>query len=43
MYDVFALNFNGLSYSTIKRDIKKGVQFVPGEHSEIFKVVVESM
>jgi hypothetical protein len=39
MCDLFALNFAGPTYSTIKEDLKKGVQFVPGEHSEIFGAV----
>lgn len=39
MCDLFALNFAGPNYSTIKRDLKKGVQFLPGEHAEIFAVV----
>lgn len=36
MYDVFSLNYSGPNYSTIKRDHKKSVQFIPAEHSEIF-------
>ena len=39
MYDLFQLNFAGPSYCSIKRDIKKGVQFRPGEHKEIFAAV----
>ena len=39
MCDLFALNFAGPSFSTIKRDLKKGVQFLPGEHSNIFKAI----
>jgi len=39
MCDLFALNFAGPTYSTIKEDLKKGVQFVPGEHSEMFGAV----
>ena len=39
MCDLFTLNFAGPNYSTIKRDLKKGVQFLPGEHAEIFAAV----
>lgn len=39
MCNLFALNFVESSYSTIKQDIKKGVQFRLGEHSDIFKAV----
>ncbi len=41
MYDFFQLNFVGPSYKAIKRANKKGVQFVPNEHVDIFKCVVE--
>lgn len=41
MCDLFALNYSGLSYSTIKRDNKKGIQHVSGEHGEIFAAVAE--
>ena len=34
MCDLFALNFVGPNYSTIKRDLKKGVRILPGEHAE---------
>lgn len=39
MVDLFSLNFAGPSYSQVKWDIKKGVEFIPGEHPEIFAVV----
>jgi hypothetical protein len=41
MCDLFALNYSGPSYSTIKRDNKKGIQHVSGEHGEIFAAVAE--
>ena len=41
MIDMFALNFAGPSYSQVKQDVKKGVQFVPGEHLHIFASVAE--
>ena len=41
MIDMFALNFAGPSYSQVKRDVKKGIQFVPGEHLHIFALVAE--
>ena len=41
MVDLFALNFGGASYSKVKRDVKKGVQFIPGEHSEVFASVAQ--
>lgn len=41
MCDLFALNYCGPSYNTMKTDAKKGVQHVPGEHSEIFAALVE--
>lgn len=46
MCDLFALNYNGPSYSTIKkknlcRDNKKKIQPVTDEHGEIFVVVIE--
>jgi hypothetical protein len=41
MCDLFALNYAGPGYSTVKRDCRKGVQFVPGEHSQIFKAVAQ--
>ena len=40
MCNLFALNFVGPNYSTIKGDLKKGVQFLPVEHAEIFFVIV---
>lgn len=41
MCDLFHLNFAGPSFTFIKRDIKKGVQFRPGEHKEIFVAIFE--
>ena len=41
MVDLFALNFAGASYSEVKRDVRKGIQFIPGEHSEIFAAVAQ--
>ena len=41
MIDMFALHLAGPSYSQVKRDVKKGVQFVPGEHLHIFASVAE--
>jgi hypothetical protein len=36
MCDLFALNFAGPSYFSIKRENKKGVHFIAGEHFAIF-------
>jgi hypothetical protein len=41
MCDFFALNLKGPNYSIIKRQNQKGVHFMPGEHSSIFKAVAE--
>ena len=41
MCNVFSLNYCRSNYSTIKRDHRKGVQFVPSQHKEIFEAVVE--
>jgi hypothetical protein len=41
MCDLFSLNFAGPTYMTIKRENQKGVQFVPGEHREVFRCVAE--
>ena len=41
MIDIFSLNFVGPSYSQVKRDLSKGVQFIPGEHAEIFAAVAQ--
>jgi hypothetical protein len=41
MCDLFALNYAGLNFSTIKRQNQKGVHFMPREHVSIFKAVVE--
>ena len=37
--DLFALNFAGPSYDTIRRECRKGVQFISGEHAEIFESI----
>jgi hypothetical protein len=41
MCDLFALNYAGPNFSTIKRQNQKGVYFMLGEHASIFKAVVE--
>jgi hypothetical protein len=41
MCDLFALNYAGPNFSTIKRQNQKGVHFMHGEHASIFKAVVE--
>jgi hypothetical protein len=41
MCDLFALNYAGPNFSTIKRKNHKGVHFMPSEHASIFKVVAE--
>ena len=41
MCDLFALNFGGPSYDCTKRENKKGVQFIAGEHSVLFAAVAE--
>ena len=41
MCDLFSLNYAGPSYSTVKRENKKGIQHVPGEHGDIFAAVAE--
>ena len=37
--DLFTLNFAGPSYDTIRRERRKGVQFISGEHAEIFESI----
>jgi hypothetical protein len=37
--DMFSLNFTGPTFSSVKRDNKKGVQFIPCEHKEVFQSV----
>ena len=37
--DLFALNFAGSSFDSIRRDSRKGVMFVSGEHADIFKSI----
>jgi hypothetical protein len=39
MCDLFSINFHSPTVSIIKCQNAKGVQFVPGEHANIFKVV----
>ena len=39
--DLFALNYDGPSYDTVKRDTRKGVHFVSGEHAQIFSNVAD--
>ena len=39
MCDLFALNFGGPSYDCTKRNNKKGIQFIAGEHASLFAVV----
>ena len=41
MCDLFALNFGGPALCTTKREDRKGVQFVAGEHEEIFASVAQ--
>ena len=41
MCDLFSLNFGGPNYSFTKRVNQKGVQFVPGEHVDIFRSVAQ--
>jgi hypothetical protein len=41
MCDLFALNYAGPNFSTIKRQNQKGVHFMPGKHASIFKAVAK--
>ena len=41
MCELFSLNFAGPTYSTTKRVNQKGVQFVAGEHVDIFRSVAQ--
>ena len=41
MFDLFALNYAGPSYNTVKKESRKGVQHVAGEHGEIFASLAE--
>ena len=41
MCDLFSLNYCRPSYSTTKKENKKGVRFIGGEHSEVFASVAE--
>jgi hypothetical protein len=41
MVDLYSLNMYGPSYDTIKRENKKGVHFVLGEHRDIFRYVAD--
>jgi len=39
MFDLFSVNFVGLSYSSKKRENKKAVKFVLGEHAILFDCI----
>ena len=39
MVDLFSLNYGGPKISTVIRENRKGVQFIPGEHAEVFRAV----
>jgi hypothetical protein len=41
MYDLFTLNFVGPSWSTVKCENQKGVQFTLGEHRQVSQSVAE--
>lgn len=41
MCDLFSLNFFGPTLNTTKRENKKGVQFISGEHASIFASVAQ--
>ena len=41
MVDIFSLNYSGASYRQVKREGGKGVQFLPGEHSQIFAAMAQ--
>jgi hypothetical protein len=41
MVDLYSLNMYGPSYNTVKRENKKDVHFVPGEHRDIFCCVAD--
>ena len=41
MCDLFSLNYSGPNYSSTKWEYQKGVQFVLGEHVEIFRTVAQ--
>lgn len=41
MIDIFSMNFAGPSYSQVKRDLSKGVQFIHDEHIESFATVAQ--
>ena len=41
MCNLIAFNYCRPSYSTVKRDNKKSIQHVAGEHGDIFVVIVE--
>ena len=40
--DLFALNFAGPSFDSTRRESRKGVMFVAGEHAEIFKSIAKN-
>lgn len=41
MCDLLALNFASVSFTMIKRELKKCIPFDPEEHKEIFLVVIQ--
>jgi hypothetical protein len=41
MCDLFTLNFAAPSFCTVKRQNKKGVRFVGGEHVAIFECIAQ--
>jgi hypothetical protein len=41
MYGLFTLNFAAPSFCTVKRQNKKGVRFVAGEHAAIFECIAQ--
>lgn len=41
MCHLFSLNFAGPSFDTITRECRKGVRFIQGEHSSIFKAIAD--
>jgi len=42
MYNLFSLNYRSPNYNTTKCKNQKGVQFVRGEHVDIFKIMVQN-
>jgi hypothetical protein len=39
MCDLHTLNYMGPSISTTKRENRKGIRFIPGEHAKVFRAV----